>query len=171
MHEGDILFEHPQGQPHGIFELHAFVIDWRRVAQRRTCLFEAKCAVIALVANSRHQQQQVCPAYKGSVEEFYSLYSDLSDKIEDDEFAIQPAFFHPDWMFAGLSETDPVNFEKRAPYPTINLLRRASIEVVVHAAFTERGVTLDEEFQEHNTLALELEGQESLVMLFKSFHL
>jgi len=36
---------------------HAFTIDWRRVAQRRNCLFEAKRAVIALAANSLQQQQ------------------------------------------------------------------------------------------------------------------
>ena len=47
-------FEHPQG----VFELHAFAVDWRRITQRRTVCIEAKRAVIALVANSLHQQQQ-----------------------------------------------------------------------------------------------------------------
>ena len=34
--EASETFEHPQGQPRGIFELHSFAIDWRRVAQRRS---------------------------------------------------------------------------------------------------------------------------------------
>ena len=123
-----------------------------------------------LLDSSIETTMLICSSYKGDVEEFYSLYSDLSDDIEANEFAIQPAFFHPHWRFAGLSRSDPVNFEKRAPYPTINLLRRSSLDKVITAAFSERGVLLDEEMQAHNTLALENEGYQSLKQLFKSFH-
>jgi len=51
-------FEHAQGQPHGIFDAQ-FAIDRRHVATRRDICVEVKRAVIALVANSLHQQQQV----------------------------------------------------------------------------------------------------------------
>ena len=52
---GGLPFEHPQGQPLGIFELLAFAIDWRRGKQRRDFCVEAKRAFFALVANSLHQ--------------------------------------------------------------------------------------------------------------------
>ena len=40
---------------------------------------------------------------------------------------IQLAFFHPGFQWADSEEHDPLNFEKRAPFPTINLLRAAKI--------------------------------------------
>ena len=40
---------------------------------------------------------------------------------------IQLAFFHPGFQWADAEEHDPLNFEKRAPFPTINLLRAAKI--------------------------------------------
>ena len=36
---------------------------------------------------------------------------------------IQLAFFHPAFAWAGTEHNEPINFEKRAPFPTINLLR------------------------------------------------
>lgn len=49
------------------------------------------------------------------------------------EGVIQLADFHPDYQFAGTQESDITNCTNRAPYPTLHLLREASIERAVRA--------------------------------------
>ena len=41
---------------------------------------------------------------------------------------LQVASFHPHYRFAGSAADDPANASNRAPYPTLHLLREASIE-------------------------------------------
>ena len=43
----------------------------------------------------------------------------------------QLATFHPDYCFAGDAPDDPANFTNRSPYPTLHVLREASIERVL----------------------------------------
>ncbi len=40
----------------------------------------------------------------------------------------QLANFHPDYCFDGEEQDDPANFTNRAPYPTLHLIREASLE-------------------------------------------
>ena len=47
------------------------------------------------------------------------------------EGVIQLASFHPAFQFAGSDEGDIANFTNRSPYPTIHLLREASIDRAV----------------------------------------
>jgi uncharacterized protein len=49
------------------------------------------------------------------------------------EGVIQLASFHPAFQFAGSEEGDIANFTNRSPYPTIHLLREASIDRAVAA--------------------------------------
>ena len=44
---------------------------------------------------------------------------------------IQVASFHPDYQFSGTEPDDIENFSNRAPYPTLHLLREASVEKAV----------------------------------------
>ena len=46
---------------------------------------------------------------------------------------IQLASFHPAYQFAGTDADDVTNFTNRSPYPTLHLLREASIERAVEA--------------------------------------
>ena len=101
----------------------------------------------------------ICPP----VEQLYEL---LSDTLEEEKDDIQPAFFHPEWSFSGVPESDPIHFEKRAPYATINLLRRESLNRVVEAGL-ERGAIVNKEIAEHNAEALKQEGYASLANLFR----
>lgn len=39
----------------------------------------------------------------------------------------QIASFHPDYCFAGESADDPANYTNRAPFPTLHILREASV--------------------------------------------
>jgi hypothetical protein len=49
------------------------------------------------------------------------------------EGVIQIASFHPDFQFAGAGPDDIGNYTNRSPYPTLHLLREASIERAVDA--------------------------------------
>ena len=75
------------------------------------------------------------------------------------EGVIQIASFHPQYQFAGTDENDITNFTNRSPYPTMHLIREASIDRAV-AAFPEA-----EAIFEVNMLTLEklgLEGWQAL---------
>jgi hypothetical protein len=49
---------------------------------------------------------------------------------------VQLASFHPGFVFGGADPADPANCSNRAPYPTLHLLREASIDRAV-AAFPQ----------------------------------
>lgn len=49
------------------------------------------------------------------------------------EGTIQLASFHPEYCFADAEPGDMANFTNRSPYPTLHLLREASIERAVQA--------------------------------------
>lgn len=49
------------------------------------------------------------------------------------EGELQIASFHPQFQFAGTDADDITNYTNRAPYPTLHLLREASIERAVEA--------------------------------------
>ena len=62
--------------------------------------------------------------------EFLNLV-DVADALlveEGYEGVYQLAHFHPDYCFEGEPQDDPANYTNRAPYPTLHLLREASIE-------------------------------------------
>eukprot|EP00965_Chrysotila_dentata_P259553 6213597-Pleurochrysis_carterae.AAC.2 len=93
---------------------------------------------------------------------------------------IQPAFFHPDWEFDGLPPDAALHFEKRAPFPVINLLRRKQLDQVRNAAThadtnrfydvvkegLERGIIVNKEISEHNEKRLYEEGYDALTAIF-----
>lgn len=66
---------------------------------------------------------------------------------------IQIASFHPAFQFEGTDPDDMGNYTNRAPFPTLHLLREASIERAV-AAFPEAG-----RIYERNIETLEALGQ------------
>jgi hypothetical protein len=66
----------------------------------------------------------------------YNDFLDLADALIvelDLEGEIQVASFHPDYQFAGTAHDDVDNCTNRAPYPTLHLLREASVERAVAA--------------------------------------
>lgn len=67
---------------------------------------------------------------------------------------LQLASFHPDFVFAGAGEHDLSNFTNRAPWPTLHLLREASMDRAV-AAFPQ-----PESIYEANIRTLERLGRE-----------
>ena len=82
-------------------------------------------------------------------------YNDFLDNADaavealDLQGVIQVASFYPDYQFAGTMPDDISNYTNRSPYPTLHLLREASIDRAVEAfpdadVIVERNVkTLD----------------------------
>ncbi len=71
----------------------------------------------------------------------YNDFLDVADaaivelKLEGE---LQIASFHPDYQFAGTEADDITNYTNRSPYPTLHLLREASVTRAV-VAFPEAG--------------------------------
>ena len=66
----------------------------------------------------------------------YNDFLDVADAlVESMDLAgeLQVASFHPDYVFAGTAADEPGNCTNRAPYPTLHLLREASIDRAVAA--------------------------------------
>ena len=69
----------------------------------------------------------------------YNDFLDTADEVIDElnlAGEIQVASFHPRYQFAGTNANDIGNYSNRSPYPTLHLLREASIDKAV-AAFPE----------------------------------
>jgi hypothetical protein len=65
--------------------------------------------------------------------DFNDFLGDAQDLLVELELEgdIQIADFHPRYQFAGTLEDDITNFTNRSPYPTLHLLREASIDRAV----------------------------------------
>jgi hypothetical protein len=69
----------------------------------------------------------------------YNDFLDLADAAVESlglVGVLQVASFHPAYQFAGTAPHDAENLSNRSPYPTLHLLREASIDAAV-AAFPE----------------------------------
>jgi hypothetical protein len=64
--------------------------------------------------------------------EFLGRAEDLIDALDLDG-VLQVASFHPHYRFAGTAHDDIGNATNRSPYPTLHLLREASVERAVDA--------------------------------------
>jgi hypothetical protein len=67
---------------------------------------------------------------------------------------LQVASFHPDYVFADAEPDDIANYTNRAPYPTLHLLREASLSRAT-AAFPDAGEIFERNIETLNTLGLE----------------
>lgn len=63
----------------------------------------------------------------------FMLLAEAAVAEHDLEGVIQVASFHPQFQFADTASTDISNYTNRAPYPTLHLLREASISKAVEA--------------------------------------
>lgn len=87
----------------------------------------------------------------------YNDFLDVADATLDeldlaDDFQI--ASFHPRYQFAGTQPDDLENYTNRAPYPTLHLLREASVEQAV-MAFPEAAKIFDKNIETLNNLGRE----------------
>jgi len=78
----------------------------------------------------------------------YNDFLDEADALVESlglDGVLQVASFHPDYRFAGSDPDDVANCTNRSPYPTLHLLREASIDRAVEAfpdpdAIVERNI-------------------------------
>jgi hypothetical protein len=84
-----------------------------------------------------------------------TAFADFNDFLADAEATvrglglegdIQVASFHPQYRFAGTTAEDITNATNRSPYPTLHLLREASIERAV-AAFPDASAIYETNMQ------------------------
>ena len=80
----------------------------------------------------------------GVFNDFLELAEGAPQALGLDE-ALQVASFHPDFQFADTQPDDMSNYTNRAPYPTLHLIRQASIDRAVEsfpdpAAIFERNI-------------------------------
>ena len=69
----------------------------------------------------------------------YNDFLELADGVVEElglDGVLQVASFHPQYQFEGTAADDITNHTNRSPYPTLHLLREASVERAV-AAFPE----------------------------------
>jgi uncharacterized protein len=79
----------------------------------------------------------------------YNELLDVADAaLEDMDLAgeLQIASFHPQYQFADSAPDDIENYTNRAPYPTLHLLREASVERAVEA-FPEASGIVDKNIE------------------------
>ncbi|GAB3097351.1 DUF1415 domain-containing protein [Lysobacter terrae] len=94
----------------------------------------------------------------------YNDFLDIADALVAElglEGEIQVASFHPDYQFAGTAYDDVGNCTNRSPWPTLHLLREASVERAV-AAFPDPDAIV-----ERNIATLEALGQQGWERLLR----
>ncbi len=120
---------HVKGQIH-------WVVSAARDAQGlRTTLREE---LLALAASDPVQRDTTLLMAPCCLEDFldFNDFLDEADALLDEldlHGVLQIASFHPQYQFAGTAQDDITNHSNRAPYPTLHLLREASIDRAVDA--------------------------------------
>jgi uncharacterized protein len=87
----------------------------------------------------------------------YNDFLEVVDATVEDlgyEGELQVASFHPDYQFDGTEPDDVDNASNRSPYPTLHLLREASIEAAVDA-FPEAAEIYDRNIETLRALGAE----------------
>ncbi|HEY0490219.1 MAG TPA: DUF1415 domain-containing protein [Telluria sp.] len=87
----------------------------------------------------------------------YNDFLELADALVaelDLEGELQVASFHPEYQFAGTDPDDVGNCTNRSPYPTLHLLREASVERAV-AAYPDPDVIVDRNIETLQKLGIE----------------
>ncbi|TXH05660.1 MAG: DUF1415 domain-containing protein [Nevskiaceae bacterium] len=93
----------------------------------------------------------------------YNDFLDLADGVVEElelDGVLQIASFHPQYQFEGTAPDEISNYSNRSPYPTLHLLREASVERAV-ATYPE----IDSIYQ-RNVLTLQKLGREGWDALF-----
>ena len=102
------------------------------------------------------------PQVLGDFLDFNDFLDNADAAVEALDLAgvLQVASFHPDYRFAGTADDDIGNYTNRAPYPTLHLIREASIDRAVEA-FPDADVIV-----QRNLSTLEKLGHEGWDRLF-----
>ena len=86
----------------------------------------------------------------------YNDFLELADGVVEEvglEGVLQVASFHPRYQFEGTEPDDITNYTNRSPYPTLHLLREASVDEAV-AAFPEAEAIFEKNIETMQRLGL-----------------
>lgn len=92
---------------------------------------------------------------------FLGLVDLANDELIDREYEgiYQLATFHPDYCFDGEPQDGAANFTNRAPYPTLHIIREASMELAL-ASYTD-----PESIPERNITFCQRKGSDFFIKL------
>lgn len=79
----------------------------------------------------------------------YNDFLDIADAVVEElelDGELQVASFHPDYQFADTEPDDIDNYSNRSPYPTLHLLREASVARAVEA-FPDAGAIFEKNIE------------------------
>ena len=147
--------------PHAKGQIHYAVCDSDDAADWLAQLRTELQALAALDATERETTLLMAPRLLRDFLDFNDFLAEADAVLAelDLEGTLQIAPFHPRFQFAGTDEDDITNATNRAPYPTLHLIREASIDRAV-AAFPEA-----EAIYEANMATLEKLGDEGWAAL------
>lgn len=96
------------------------------------------------------------PSVLGDFMDFNEFLEVADDTVADLDLEgeIQVASFHPDFQFEGTAPDDITNYTNRSPFPTLHLLREASIDKAV-SAFPDASKIFEANMETLDTLGAE----------------
>ncbi len=121
--------------PHIKGQIHYAVSEAKGLEGLRDELIEQLQALAALPAEKRETTLLIVPHMLRDFLDFNDFLDEADGVLQelDLEGEFQVASFHPDFQFAGTEPNDIGNFTNRSPYPTLHLLREASVDRAVEA--------------------------------------
>jgi hypothetical protein len=136
-------------------QIHYAVSQAQSLVALRAELVQELRDLVALDTQIRDTSLLIVPILLPDFLDFNDFLAEADDVLTelDLEGVIQIASFHPDYQFAGTSVHDITNFTNRSPYPTLHLIREASIDKAV-AAFPEPEAIFETNMQTLETLGL-----------------
>ena len=121
--------------PHVKGQIHYAVSEAKGLEGLRDELIEELKALAALPADERETVLLIVPHLLRDFLDFNDFLDEADGVLQelDLEGEFQVASFHPDFQFAGTEPDDITNYTNRSPYPTLHLIREASIDRAVEA--------------------------------------
>ena len=121
--------------PHIKGQIHYAVSEAKGLEGLRDELIEELKALQALPAEERETTLLIVPHMLRDFLDFNDFLDEADGVLQelDLEGEFQVASFHPDFQFADTEPDDITNFTNRSPYPTLHLIREASIDRAVEA--------------------------------------
>ena len=121
--------------PHIKGQIHYAVSEAKGLEGLRDELIEELKALAALPAEERETTLLIVPHLLRDFLDFNDFLDEADGVLQelDMEGEFQVASFHPDFQFADTEPDDITHFTNRSPYPTLHLIREASIDRAVEA--------------------------------------
>ena len=121
--------------PHVKGQIHYAVSEAKGLEGLRDELIEELQALMQRPAEERETTLLIVPHMLHDFLDFNDFLDEADGVLQelDLEGEFQVASFHPQFQFAGTEPDDITNYTNRSPYPTLHLLREASIDRAVES--------------------------------------